>query len=206
MEILTSKNSIFENGYGSGYGNGYGSGNGNGDGSGNGNGYGNGYGSGNGHGNGDVGIKSINGNTIHIIDNIPTVIISEKRGIVKGFILQNDLSLTPCYIAKNDYFYAHGDTIKSALEALQNKTDLNLPIPQRVANFRNQFKDFNVKIEALLLYNWHFNLTGSCKTGRDVFCTDNNINLKTDKFTVYEFIELTKNAYNGNIIKQLLDN
>ena len=198
------------------YGNGYGDSNGNGDDSnGNVNGYGrgngNGYGRGNGNGDGDgnhssygySGIKSINGDKVYTIDGVNTIIKSIKGNIAKGFILRNDLTLVPCYIVKNDYFFAHGDTIKAALKSLQEKTDLNLPIPQRIINFKNQFHDFNVKIKAQVLYDWHFKLTGSCKTGRDTFCINNNINIEKDKFTVNEFIALTKDSYKGEIIELL---
>jgi hypothetical protein len=192
-------------GYGnsSGYGNGYGNGDGdgNGYGSGNGNGYGSGYGSGDGDGSG---IKTINNQIIHIIDNIQTIIKSVKNDVAKGFILQKDLSLKPCYVVRNDYYYTHGNTLKEALQSLEDKTLLNLSIPQRIENFKNQFKDFNKKVKASLLYNWHFKLTGSCKMGRDNFCIEKNIDLTKDKLTIFEFIELTKNSYNGNIIKQLL--
>lgn len=203
------------NGYGNSYGNGYGSGNGNGSGDGNSYGYGNGNGygndNGNGYGYGDgnhssygySGIKSINGDKVYTIDGVNTIIKSIKGNIAKGFILRNDLTLVPCYIVKNDYFFAHGDTIKTALQSLQEKTDLNLPIPQRIINFKNQFHDFNVKIKAQVLYDWHFKLTGSCKTGRDTFCINNNINIEKDKFTVNEFIALTKDNYKGEIIELL---
>ena len=181
------------NGYGDGYGNGYGYGYGN----------GYGYGYGNGNGDGDGGIKSINGDKVYNIDGINTIIKSIKRNKAKGFILRNDLTLVPCYVVKNDYFFAHGDTIETALKSLQEKTDLNLPIPQRIINFKNQFHDFNVKIKAQVLYDWHFKLTGSCKTGRDTFCINNNINIEKDKFTVNEFIALTKDSYKGEIIELL---
>lgn len=181
--------------------NGYGRGNSNGIGCDRGN--GNGYGDGNHSSYGYSGIKSINGDKVYTIDGVNTIIKSIKWNIAKGFILRNDLTLVPCYIVKNDYFFAHGDTIKAALKSLQEKTDLNLPIPQRIINFKNQFHDFNVKIKAQVLYDWHFKLTGSCKTGRDTFCINNNINIEKDKFTVNEFIALTKDSYKGEIIELL---
>lgn len=195
----------YSNSYGSGEGNGEGNGYGYGDGYGDGYGYGYGDGHGDGHGDGydDSGIKSINGDKVYNIDGVDTIIKSIKGNIAKGFILRNDLTLVPCYIVKNDYFFAHGDTIKAALKSLQEKTDLNLPIPQRIINFKNQFHDFNVKIKAQVLYDWHFKLTGSCKTGRDTFCINNNINIEKDKFTVNEFIALTKDSYKGEIIELL---
>ena len=140
---------------------------------------------------------------VYIIDNIQTLIQSISNDIAKGFIINNDLSLSPCFITRNDYCFAHGKTLKESLKSLEEKTILNLPIEKRIENFKNQFKNFSKKYKAQLLYDWHYKLTGSCKMGRDNFIKERNINLKTDKLTINEFIKLTENQYNGEIIKQL---
>ena len=106
----------YDNGYGHGHGNGYGHGYGYGDGDGDGHGHDH-----DGHGYGNSGIKSINGDKVYNIDGVNTIIKTIKGNIAKGFILRNDLTLVPCYIVKNDYFFAHGDTIKAALKSLQEK-------------------------------------------------------------------------------------
>ena len=201
---------IFANGDGYGYGDGYGDGdgdaNGNGDGYGYGNGYGNGYGYGYGDGYGDgdgLGIKSLNSQFVYKIDNIQTIITSVKNDVAKGFIINSDLTQSPCYIVRNDYCFSHGVTLKKALTSLEDKTTLTLPIEKRIEAFKTTFKDFHKKIKAAILYDWHYRLTGSCKMGRDNFILNHNIDLNKDKFTVFEFIKLTENAYNGHIIKQL---
>jgi len=182
------------NGNGNGYGDSYGYGNGNGYGNDNGNGYGNGDGN---------GIKKFNNQIVYIIDNQQTIITSIKNDVAKGYLLNKDLTLTSCFIVRNDYCYAHGSTLKEALKSLDDKTTLTLPVEKRIENFKNQFKNYNLKIKASLLYDWHFKLTGSCKMGRDSFCSNNSINLQKDKFTINEFIKLTENEYNGHIIKLL---
>ena len=187
----------YGDGNGDGHGNGYGHGNGNGYGDGNGNGYGDGHGYGH-------GIKIFNKSKVYLIDNIQTILTLIKNDVAKGFILNSDLTLTKCYIVRNDFHFAHNSTLNEALKSLEDKTTLTLPIPKRIENFKNSFKDFSKKIKASILYDWHYKLTGSCKMGRDNFCVNNNINLKKDKFTVLEFIELTKNSYGGDIIKQLI--
>lgn len=48
------------------------------------------------------GVKSINGNPIYVVDNIPTIITNVKGNISKGFILHSDLSLTSCFIVKEN--------------------------------------------------------------------------------------------------------
>ncbi len=211
-------------GYGSGYGDGYGSGSGDGSGYGygDGDGYGYGDGSGSGYGDGDGsgygdgdgygygygdgygdGVKSINGNSIYVLDNIPTIITNVKSNIAKGFILHSDLSLIPCFIVKENNQFSHGNTLHEAFESLQEKLYDDSTEEERIDKFKEHFSDFSKKYSAKDLFIWHHVLTGSCKVGREAFCKDKGIDVDNDRFTVYEFIELTKNSYGGDIIKKL---
>ena len=193
-------------GYGSGSGDGSGSGYGDGSGSGYGSGYGSGSGSGYGYGYGSgygYGIKSVNGNTISIVDNIPTIITNVKGNIAKGFILQSDLSLTPCFIVKGNDQFSHGNTLHEAFESLQEKLYDDSTEEERIDKFKDHFSDFSKKYSAKELFIWHHVLTGSCKAGRESFCRDKGIDVDNDKFTVYEFIELTRNSYGGEVIRKL---
>ena len=189
-------------GYGYGSGSGYGSGDGYGYGDGYGDGYGSGYGSGYGYGDGD-GVKSVNGNTIYIVDNIPTIITNVKGNIAKGFIFQSDLSLTPCFIVKGNNQFSHGSTLHEAFESLQEKLYDDSTEEERIDKFKENFSDFSKKYSAKELFVWHHILTGSCKAGREFFCRDKGIDVDNDKFTVYEFIELTRNSYGGEVIRKL---
>ena len=202
----------YGSGDGSGYGSGYGSGDGDGsgDGYGDGSGYGSGYGSGDGDGSGDgygdgygSGVKSVNGNTIYIVDNIPTIITNVKGNIAKGFIFQSDLSLTPCFIVKGNNQFSHGSTLHEAFESLQEKLYDDSTEEERIDKFKENFSDFSKKYSAKELFVWHHILTGSCKAGRESFCRDKGIDVDNDKFTVYEFIELTRNSYGGEVIRKL---
>ena len=197
-------------GYGSGYGYGYGDGDGYGSGSGYGYGYGDGDGSGSGYGSGSgsgygsgYDIKSVNGNTIYIVDNIPTIITNVKGNIAKGFILGSDLSLTPCFIVKGNDQFSHGNTLHEAFESLQEKLYDDSTEEERIDKFKEHFSDFSKKYSAKELFIWHHVLTGSCKAGRESFCRDKGIDVDNDKFTVYEFIELTRNSYGGEVIRKL---
>ena len=190
-------------GYGSGYGDGDGSGSGDGDGSGSGDGDGDGYGYGYGDGSG-YGVKSINGNPIYVVDNIPTIITNVKGNIAKGFILDSDLSLTPCFIVKENNQFSHGNTLHEAFESLQEKLYDDSTEEERIFKFKEHFSDFSKKYSAKDLFIWHHILTGSCKFGREIFCKDRNIDINKDEFTIYEFIDLTKDSYMGEIIKKLL--
>jgi hypothetical protein len=190
-------------GYGFGDGSGYGDGFGSGSGDGSGDGYGSGYGSGYGYGYG-FGVKSINGNPIYVVDNIPTIITNVKGNIAKGFILHTDLSLTPCFIVKKNNQFSHGNTLHEAFESLQEKLYDDSTEEERIFKFKEHFSDFSKKYSAKDLFIWHRILTGSCKFGREIFCKDRNIDINKDEFTIYEFIDLTKDSYMGEIIKKLL--
>lgn len=176
-------------GYGYGYGYGYGSGDGDGDGS----------------GDGD-GIKSFCGKKVYLIDDVQTIIDSVRNNIARSYILQNDLTLTPCYVVKENNLFAHGRTLHEAFESLQEKLYDDSTEEERLAKFREHFTDFGKKYPAKELFTWHHILTGSCKTGRESFCKDKGIDIENDTFTIYEFIELTKNSYKGDIIQKLNDN
>lgn len=214
-------------GYGSGCGSGYGydydygcgCGSGSSDGSGSGYGYGYGfgsdYGSGYGYGSGSgygygfgfgcgCGILSFKRQKVYMIDGIQSVITAVYGNVAKGFILQQDLSLSPCYIAKQGDVFAHGDTLKQAVAALADKLFDDMPEDERIDEF---FKthDSNKKYPARDLYDWHHKLTGSCEAGRMAFVKDHEIDLDTDTYTVSEFVELCKNSYGGDTIKKLRD-
>ena len=195
-------------GYGSGYGDGSGSGYGYGDGSGYGSGYGDGsgYGSGSGYGYGygyGKNIEYINGQKVYQIDDVPTLIDSAHGNYAKGHILIDDLTTEPCFIAKQGNFFAHGETLKQALADAMEKFTTSQPIEQRIAQFNSKYPDRNVKIPASELFSWHHILTGSCLMGRQQWCQQHGIDYVNDFFTVNEFISLTRNAYGGDIIKQL---
>ena len=182
-------------GDGDGYGDGYGSGSGDGhgSGSGNGDGYGSGYG---------VGLGRINGETIHQIDGVPTLIANVKGSVAKGFILNQDLTLCACYIGKVGNFFAHGRSAKIAMAGAKNKFYTNMDTDVKITEFKATH-DMVTKYKARYLYNWHQRLTGSCKMGRKKFVSDNEIDLGRDEYTIPEFIALTKDSFGGEIILRL---
>ena len=176
-------------GYGSGYGDGYGSGDGSGDGSG----YGSGYG---------YGIKEINGDKIYIIDNIPTILMSIRENVAKGYILQSDLQLKSCFVVKENNKFAHGNTLRDAFTSLQEKLYDDSTEEERIEAFKKKFPEYDVKYANRDLFAYHHVLTGSCRMGRESFVSGRGLSLD-DKTTIREFVELTKNAYGGDIIKKL---
>ena len=189
----------YDHGYGDGYGYGDGTGYGYGYGYGYGDGYGNGYGDSNGYGDGD-GIKKINGMDVVKIDAIPTAIKKIRGNIAFGYVFEK-MQLKPCYVVKQDNMFAHGETVKKAFAALQEKLFDNMTVEERINVFLKEIKS-NTEYPAKTFYDWHHRLTGSCEFGRNQFVKNHNIKLD-QLMTVEEFIELTKNDYGGKIIKEL---
>lgn len=193
-----------DNGYGSGYGYDAGKcyGYGDGDDHGYGEGYGFGYGDGAGAGYGDGGIKELNGDNVHLIDGIQTIIKSVRGNIAQGFILKNDLTLQPCYIVKEQNYFAHGDTLHDAFTYLREKLYDDSTEEERIEAFVKEFPDYDTPYPNRDLFDYHHVLTGSCRMGRESFCKDKGINLD-DSTTVREFVSLTKDSYGSETIRRL---
>ena len=192
----------YGDGSGYGYGYGYGDGYGDGDGDGDGYGYGYGYGSGSGHGSGH-GIAKYNGRRVYMIDGVHTLIDSVHGNYALGHIILNDLSLQPCFIAKVGNYFAHGDSPRHAFADAKSKYDSNKPIEERIEDFIKQYPMLDSVAEHSDLYRWHNVLTGSCTFGRDAFAKEHGLDKNVGTMTVRGFIELTRNAYGGDVIRRL---
>lgn len=107
-------------GYGYGYGSGYGAGSGDGSGLGSGSGYGK---------------KSYLGQSVYYIDSIPTLIDRIWGDSAKGHIINADLTTTPCWIAKQGNFFAHGRTLHEAAQAVMAKYLEDRPLEERIGEF-----------------------------------------------------------------------
>ena len=171
------------------------------DGIGKGSGFGDGSGCGNGYGDN---IKSFDDKDVFPIDGIQTIITAIFGNVAKGYILENDLTLTPCYVAKSGNTFAHGNTLKEAIDALHDKLFDDMPEEDRIAEF---FKTHSpgVKYPAKDLFVWHNRLTGSCEAGRMSFVRSHDIDLENDTFSIEEFVSLCKDSYGGETIKKLLN-
>ena len=180
-------------GYGSGYGDGYCYG----------------YGSGHGDGDGDCycdgwcdGISQYDNDNVYLIDGIQTIIKHIHGNIAEGFILDSDLTLTHCYVVKQDDEFAHGKTIHEAEEALRSKLFANLSDEERIDAFCAEF-NITDRYPATTLFEWHHRLTGSCLMGREAFCRDRGIDVDNSSFTVAEFYDKTRYSYRGELIEKM---
>lgn len=153
-------------------------------------------------GSGDgSGIKEINGNYVFEIDGVLTIITSIHFNIAKGFIANRDLTLTPTFLVKGSNMFAHGKTIKEAMQSLQEKIYSNLDAKEQVEEFRKKFNNVD-KYSGEEFFSWHHILTGSCLQGRQSFVENSGYKL-TDMFTVKEFLKIVKNQYGWEYIKVL---
>ena len=181
------------NGSDSGYGYGYGSGNGNGDCN----------ESGEGSGISVMNIKTFNGHIIDYIDGVPTIITHIHNNVASGFIIRFDMTLIPCYVAKAGNSFAHGKILKDAVKDAEAKEVREMPIEERIEKFIEVFGSLDSEHTGKEFYDWHHILTGSCRMGRDKFCNENGIDL-TKKYSVRYFLNITKNSYGGDIIKEII--
>ena len=177
-------------GFGYGFGDGCGSG------------FGYGFGDGCGSGFGD-GILSLCGQRVYQIDDVPTLIDHVHGGVAMGRILREDLTTERCYIVKQGSLFAHGETLRAAMEALRDKLLEGMPLEERIEEFVKAH-EWGKAYPSADYYGWHHKLTGSCEMGRSEFAAAHGYKLTADELlTVEEFIDLTKGSYGGDIIRRL---
>ena len=177
-----------------------GSGSGSGSGDGSGSGYGDGSGSGYGDGYGD-GIKYYNKHKVFKVDDIQTIITSIKGNIAKGFILLEDLTLERTYVAKGNNYFAHGETIKEALQSLEEKIFSDMDYDEKIEEFKNIFNKQD-KYKGTEFFKWHNLLTGSCLQGRKAFVSNKELDLEKE-YSVKEFLKIVKGAYGWSMLEKL---
>ena len=163
--------------------------------SGSGSGYGSGYGDGS-------GIEEFDGHKIYNIDGVPTAITAVHGNYAKGFTIKKNSIKVQCYIARVDNSFAHGETLRQALEDATAKALQAKPLEERIADTVKTHPDQNEIIPNTELFKLHNVLTGSCEFGRNQFCEQHGISLD-DAMTMCRFMELTANAYGGEAIRQL---
>lgn len=148
-------------------------------------------------------ITEFDGHPVYYIDSIPTVLLSVHGDIAKGYTIESDLTTSKCVVARGHGYFAHGESVKEAMDDLERKIMANMPIEEKIAQFMERF-DLDGEYSAEEFYNWHSTLTGSCKMGRDSFIKSHGINL-TDRVTTRYFLDITKDAYGSEVIQRLTE-
>lgn len=169
-------------------------------------GFGDGFDSGDGCGRGSVdgdGVVSFCGQNVYQIDDVPTLIDHVHGDAAKGRILRDNLTTEDCYIVKQGSLFAHGKTLRAAIDALQDKLFEDMPEDERIAEFVKAH-EWGKQYPSADYYGWHHRLTGSCDMGRSEFAKRHGYKLTDDELlTVEEFIKLTENSYGGSVIRKL---
>ena len=111
--------------------------------------------------------------------------------------------LTPCYIVKQGNLFAHGETLREAMEALREKLFEDMPEDECIDAFLRE-TDREKAYPTQYFYGWHHRLTGSCDMGRKQFARDHGVDLEHGMMTLMEFLELTKDAYGGDVIRKVI--
>lgn len=146
-------------------------------------------------------VIEFNGQPVYSIDGVNTILNHIHGDLASGYILNSDLTTKPCYVARGQGFFAHGETAEKAISDLEAKILNSMPIEDRVNQFVEQFKlDQEYLVEEF--YKWHNILTGSCEIGRNAFMRDHELSL-TDSITTKKFIELTQDAFGAQAIQML---
>lgn len=125
------------------------------------------------------------------------------KNTAKGYVINRDLTLTPCFILKDgEGNFAHGESLRDALEALEDKRWQGIEESERINKFIERF-DPDKTYKGRLFFEWHNKLTGSCRLGREKFVKDNGIDLEGE-FSVMFFLNLVKGSYGGDTVKKLI--
>lgn len=149
------------------------------------------------------GVASFCGQKVHKIDDVPTLVDYIHGNVAKGRILRDDLTTVGCYIVKQGSLFAHGETLRKAMDALRDKLFEDMPEDKRIAEFVKSH-DWGKQYPSADYYEWHHRLTGSCDMGRSEFAKRHGYRLTDDELlTVEEFIKLTENSYGGRVIRKL---
>ena len=159
--------------------------------------------SGDGSGDGSgYGVKEFNGEAVYQIDGVATILRKIRDGVARGCILNKDLTLTPCFVVKQDDKFAHGETLHAAREALLEKLFDDMDEEDRIAAFVKEHEAGKVYPNTDFFF-WHHRLTGSCEMGRRQFARDHGIDVEHGSMTTEDFIRLTENAYGSTTIRKL---
>jgi len=161
-----------------------------------------GIGTGASYGYGNTGITEINGMKVHLIDGIATILTAVHGNIAKGFILESELTMKPCFVVKENEIIAHGADLRKAMVALNDKIFDRVPLEDRIAQFIKEHPDKERRYPNRDLLSWHHKLTGHCEERNNAFTKGSN-EVLDGRTSVTEFLALAQNAYGGFFVMQL---
>lgn len=157
-----------------------------------------------GHGNAHGAVKSINGKEVYYVDGMPTIIESLHGNYGKGFTVGGDMHLRPCYIVKEQGYFAHGKTLAEAVAFAERKYNYHKPIEERIQEFKQLYPTLDTVADSIELFSWHHILTGSCRLGREEFLKSKGIEWTNGQITIKDFFDIAKDAYGKAVIRRLM--
>jgi hypothetical protein len=80
-----------------------------------------------------------------------------------------------------------------------------MPVEERIAKVKQDYPDLDAQIDHSTLFSLHNELTGSCRMGREQFAKEHDLDPEHGTMTMREFITLTKDAFGGDVIRQLAE-
>ena len=116
-------------------------------------------------------------------------------------MVNDDLTLSPCFIARVGDHWAHGETAREALRDAQAKHAEDSSDEERIEAFWKQFNRTD-RYTGHQLLAAHRALTLSCEMGCAHFVKSQAIDLDAS-FAVDEFIDITKDAFATDLMRQL---
>ncbi|MVX37255.1 leucine-rich repeat domain-containing protein, partial [Myroides sp. LoEW2-1] len=130
---------------------------------------------------------------IQMIDSIATIIRSKKKRdeftIYEGSLFNKK---EKCYVASRDKYFAHGKTIKEAIE------DVNFKFLQENLEVQDLVKEIKEK-KSISVSEFRL-LTGACKMGCDSFMKQNNLTETT--YSLDKAMKLLKNQFGWSKIQE----
>lgn len=151
-------------------------------------------------------MSEFEGHKVYMVDHIPTCIesvhISMSLSYAIGFTIEDFWRRCPTVVAKVAGYFAHGDSLRQAIQDAQKKMLHNIPIEDRIKQFVELYPNIHQLVPNKKLFDAHHYLTGSCYFGRQQFCKGNGINLE-NSMSVADFIRWTCQEYGDDVIRKL---
>lgn len=143
---------------------------------------------------------------VYSVDGIMTIITNVKSNYARGFVINDDMTLSKTYLARIENCFAHGRTLKEAFDSATSKYNINVPVEDRIRATVEKYPSLDTEVPNDKLFKLHNTLTGSCLYGREIFAKTHNLNKKTGSMTMRQFIELTKDgSFGSDVIIKLLE-
>lgn len=157
------------------------------------------------------GIKSIMINKkwreiIVIHPGVQIAIMSKHRNCIKGWMINDDLTLTKGWIVYIGGWSGWGTTFKEGYKEAKIRMWINTPIEGKLEGFKQNFPTLNTKMSNHDLFEWYKGITENYWMTKEEFHKEFRKkflwNINSDA-NVNAFFCLTKNEYDKKIMQQL---